>query len=274
MTGRIEGKVAIITGSTSGIGRASAELFAREGARVVVNGRRKELGEKVVADIRAAGGQAAYFHGDVTQSETIKTLVQFAMDTYGRLDILMNNAWSGALNSVTEIDESDWDICMSVTVKAVYLGCRYAIPEMIKSGGGSIINTSSIHGLMAARRYGPYDAAKAAINNLTRQVAVEYGPQGIRCNALCPGWIIVESHEPSLAENPDGLNFAKVIYPLGRAGRPNDVANAALFLASDESSFITGQMIVVDGGLTAQLQDDLADKMCAAIVSKEYVPQR
>ncbi|NLG26271.1 MAG: SDR family oxidoreductase, partial [Chloroflexi bacterium] len=210
MTGRIAGRVAIITGSTSGIGRASAELFAHEGARVVVNGRRADLGAEVVAGIRAAGGEAVFHHADITESGSIEQLVAFTVATYGRLDILMNNAWSGATDSVTEIDEDDWDAGMAIGLKTVYLGSRHAIPEMKKSGGGSIINTSSVHGLLAARRYSPYDAAKAAINNLTRQVAVEYGPQGIRCNALCPGWIIVESHRAHGDIAPEDMRFAEL----------------------------------------------------------------
>jgi 3-oxoacyl-[acyl-carrier protein] reductase len=261
MTGRIAGRVAIITGSTSGIGRASAELFAREGARVVVNGRRAELGAQVVAGIRAAGGEAVFYHADITERGSIEQLVAFAVATYGRLDILMNNAWSGSTESITEIEEEEWDAGMAIALKTVYLGCRHAIPAMIASGGGSIINTSSVHGLLASRRYSPYDAAKAAIINLTRQVAVEYGPQGIRCNAVCPGWIVVESHLAHGDIAPEDMRFTELIYPVGRPGKPIDVARAALFLASDEASFISGQALAVDGGLTAQLQDDLAARV-------------
>jgi NAD(P)-dependent dehydrogenase (short-subunit alcohol dehydrogenase family) len=132
---------------------------------------------------------------------------------------------------------------------------------MVKGGGGAIVNISSVHGLLAARGWAVYDAAKAGINNLTRQIAVDYGPQGIRCNAICPGWIIVESHEPSLRKDPLGLRLAEMTYPLGRPGRPSDVARAALFLASDEASFITGHALVVDGGMTIQLQDDLVNSV-------------
>ncbi|OGO05287.1 MAG: hypothetical protein A2Y73_04320 [Chloroflexi bacterium RBG_13_56_8] len=257
MPGRLEGKVALITGSTSGIGRTTAELFAREGARVVVNGRRKELGESVVEGIRAEGGDARFFQADVSKSDELRALVQFVVDTYGRLDVLMNNAWSGRFRDVVEIEEDEWDAHMTVSLKAVYLGCKYAIPEMIKVGGGSIINTASVHGVLAARRSASYETVKAGIINLTRQVAVDYGHQGIRANSICPGWIMLESSEEYLHEHAGGVRRAEVMYPIGRPGQTIDVAYAALFLASDESSFITGHALLVDGGLTAQLQDSL-----------------
>ena len=254
MSARLEGKVAVITGSTSGIGRASAELFAEEGAQVVVHGRRKELGEEVVAGIRATGGQASYFQGDVTESKQIKALVDFAVDTYGRLDVMMNNAYSGRRGTVVELEEEDWDISMAASIKAVYLGCKYAIPEMIKVGGGSIINTSSVHGLLAADGNVTYETAKAGMINQTRQVAFDYGKQGIRCNSICPGRIITEKLAVRFADEQE-MRREEVLYPLGRPGWPREVAFAALFLACDESSFVTGHALVVDGGLTCMLQD-------------------
>ena len=258
MTRRLEAKVALITGSTSGIGKATALLFAREGARVVVNGRRQALGEEVAQEIRAAGGEASFFQADLSQSAQVRALINFAVTTYGGLDILMNNAWSGKLASVLDTEEPEWDAAMALIVKAVYLGCKYAIPEMIKGGGGVIISTSSVHGFMAGRRCAVYEAAKAGIINLTRSIAVDYGHQGIRANAICPGWIIVERAEEWVQKHPDRIRQAETLYPVGRPGRPIDVANAALFLASDESSFITGHALVVDGGLTIQLQDSVA----------------
>ena len=262
MAGRLQGKVAVITGSTSGIGRATAQLFAQEGARVVVNGRRKELGEEVVSGIRAAGGEAAFFHADVSQSDQVCALIAFAKDTYGRLNVLMNNAYSSARSGdVVALEEAHWDASMAVSLKAVYLGSKHAIPIMIDSGGGSIINTSSVHGLLAARHSAGYETAKAGMINLTRQIAVDFGHQGIRCNAICPGLIIVERAEARLREHPEHLRRDEVLYPVGRPGRPLDIAQAALFLASDESSFITGHALVVDGGLTIQLQDSLSHMM-------------
>jgi NAD(P)-dependent dehydrogenase (short-subunit alcohol dehydrogenase family) len=258
MTGRLAGKVAVITGSTSGIGRATAELFAQEGARVVVNGRRRELGQEVVAGIRAAGGEATYCYADVEVSTELRALIDDAVSTYGRLDVLMNNAYHVTQGSAVEIEEQDWDADMAVLLKAAYLGCKYAIPEMAKGGGGSIINISSVHGVLAARRYVTYETAKAGLINMTRQVAVDFGHQGIRVNAICPGWIIVNRTEEWVKGHPERIRHAEVIYPVGRPGWPIDIARAALFLASDESSFITGHALMVDGGLTAQLQDSLS----------------
>ncbi|MBC7237501.1 MAG: SDR family oxidoreductase [Chloroflexi bacterium] len=259
MAGRLANKVAVITGSTSGIGRATAELFAREGAHVVVSGRREELGAQVVEGIRQAGGSASYFRADVADGAQIRALIEFAVETYGGLDILMNNAFSGPRRNILELTEEEWDVSMNVGLKAAFLGCKYAIPHMIARGGGSIINTSSVHGVLAARNYSPYDALKAGLINLTRQVAVDYGHQGIRVNAICPGAIVVERSQEHIRQHPERLRRAQVIYPVGRIGYPIDVAYAALFLASDESSFITGHALMVDGGLTVQLQDSLAE---------------
>jgi dihydroanticapsin dehydrogenase len=256
MTGRLEGKVAVITGSTSGIGRATAELFAQEGARVVVNGRRKELGEQVVEGIRAAGGTASFFHADIGQSEQLQALIAYAVDTYGHLDILMNNAVSGRGGTVVEMKEEAWDAMMAVSLKAVFLGCKYAIPEMIKAGGGSIINISSVHGFVVAPRAAAYATAKAGMINLTRQVALDFGKQGIRANCICPGLIITESRTEWFAVE-ENMRREQALYPVGRPGWPIDVARAAVFLASEESSFITGHCLVVDGGQTIQLQESV-----------------
>lgn len=258
MTKRLQDKVAVITGSTSGIGRTTAELFAQEGARVVVNGRRRALGQEVVEGIEGQGGVASYCYADVTESDELRGLIQHAVDTYGQLDILMNNAWSGELGSVLEIDEEEWDALLDVSLKATYLGSKFAIPEMIEGGGGAIINISSVHGVLAARNYAPYEAAKAGIINLTRQMAVDFGHDGIRVNAICPGAIVIERTEEWLEQHPEAVRRGEVIYPVGRLGRTMDVAQAALFLASDASSFITGHALMVDGGLTIQLQDSLA----------------
>jgi NAD(P)-dependent dehydrogenase (short-subunit alcohol dehydrogenase family) len=262
MEKRLQDQVAIVTGSTSGIGRATAELFASEGAKVVVTGRRAELGEQVVAGIRDAGGEARYYQADVSQTEQIRALIGFAVEAYGRLDILVNNAFSwpsGVRNaSVVDMEESDWDYVQDVSLKAVFLACKYAIPIMIAHGGGSIVNTSSVHGVLAARQSAPYEAAKAGLINLTRQIAVDFGHQGVRCNVICPGAVIVERSEEVHRQHPERRRRSSIIYPLGRVGYPIDCAKSALFLASDDASFITGHALMVDGGLTAQLQDSLA----------------
>jgi len=255
MAGRLEGKVAVITGSTSGIGRASAVLFAKEGARVVVNGRREELGEQVVEEIRAAGGTATFYHADISQKGVTQALVAYAVDTYGRLDIMMNNANAGrGGGSVVTMTEDTWEASTSAALRAIYLGCKYAIPEMIKGGGGSIINVSSVHGLLVARNSAAYETSKAGMINLTRQVALDFGKKGIRANAICPGLIVLERWKERF-DNEENMRREQALYPVGRPGWPIDVAYAALFLASDESSFVTGHALVVDGGLTIQLQE-------------------
>lgn len=259
MSGRLDGKVAIVTGSTTGIGRATATLFAHEGARVVVNGRSADKGARVVEEIRGASFEASFVHADVTHVDELQALIRYAVSTYGQLDVLVNNAFSakgGPLSatdddwdsrfaenkgSILEIDEENWDTQMAVSVRAVYLGSRFAVPEMLRTGGGSIINVSSVHGLLAARRCAAYEAAKGSILSLTRQMAVDFGPQSIRVNAICPGWVIVERVGGIIREDPEIERRATRVYPLRRAGRPVDIARAALFLASEESSFITGQ---------------------------------
>jgi len=261
MSGRLKGKVAVVTGSSSGIGRATAELFAEEGASVVVNddGARPGLGQEVADGIVAKGGTAAYCRADVGRSGDVRRLIRFAVDTHGRLDILMNNAVAGASASVVEQAEQEWDRVFATSVKAAFLACKYAVPEMIKSGGGAIINTSSVHGLLGGARAAAYAAAKAALINLTRQMAVDYGPDGVRVNAICPGRIITEAKVAWLEKHPEQVRIQERIYPLGRPGTMREAAMAALFLASDESSFVTGHALVVDGGLTAQLQHTVAD---------------
>jgi NAD(P)-dependent dehydrogenase (short-subunit alcohol dehydrogenase family) len=258
VTGRLAGKVALITGSTSGIGRACAELFAEEGARVVVNGRRRALGQEVVDGIVARGGMATYVYADVSGGKEVTALIDAAVATYGRIDVLMNNAYSGRSASVLDMTESEWDAAYAVMLKAPILACKAALPHMIEAGGGSIINTSSVHGVLAGRGNASYNAFKAALINLTRQMAIDYGRQGVRVNALCPGRIVTEGKVAFLEANPDEVRRQQYTYLLGRPGTMRECANAALFLASDESSFVTGHALMVDGGLTAQLQDAAA----------------
>ncbi len=257
MTKRLAGKVAIVTGSTSGIGRASAELFAEEGAKVVVHGRRAELGRQVVAGIQAKGGEAVYAPGDITCEDTPRNLVACALESFGRLDILMNNAWSGPNGRLTDTPLEDLDLSYRTIIRAAVIACQAAIPEMVRGGGGVILNVASVHGILASRSYFPYDAMKAALVNLTRQIAVDYGEQGIRANAICPGLIVTERGASAFEAHPERLRLQGLFYPLGRPGTPREVAHAALFLASDEASFITGHALLVDGGLTAQLQDSV-----------------
>jgi NAD(P)-dependent dehydrogenase (short-subunit alcohol dehydrogenase family) len=253
--GRLEGKAAIVTGAASGIGEATARLFAREGARVLLADIQDEAGERVAREITAAGGEARYVHCDVAASEDVQAMIRAAVEAFGRLDILFNNAGLGRGGEITEISEEDWDLVQNVDLKSVYLGCKYAIPVMRDGGGGAIINTASIAGLRGGGRLHPYNAAKAGVINLTRSVAVEVGRWGIRVNCVCPGiirtpiWRQVMA-EPQYVQEAIWQQMARGV-ALGRVGTPQDVARAVLFLASDDAAYITGEALVIDGGLMA-----------------------
>jgi NAD(P)-dependent dehydrogenase (short-subunit alcohol dehydrogenase family) len=216
------------------------------------------LGQKVADGIVAKGGTADFLYGDVSKSEEVQALIGYAVDRYGRIDVLMNNAFSGRSGSVLKLDEAEWDAMYAVMLKAPIIACKQAIPHMIEQGSGAVINTSSVHGILAARNNAPYNAFKAALINLTRQMAIDYGQYGIRVNALCPGRIVTQGKVAFLEAHPDEVRRQKYTYPLGRPGTMRECAYAALFLACDESSFVTGHALMVDGGLTAQLQDDTA----------------
>ena len=253
--GRIEGKVALITGAASGIGEATAELFAAEGARVVLSDVQDELGHAVLERIRGAGGTAEYVHCDVSAAEDVGSMVRMAVDTYGQVDILYNNAGLARGGGITEIAEDDWDLVIDVDLKSVYLGCKYAIPAMAKTGGGAIVSTASIAGLRGSPRLHAYSAAKAGVINLTRSVAGEVGHLNIRVNCICPGIIVTPIwRQIGMVAEPEQQAMWQAMSErvlLRRVGMPEDVAKAALFLVSDDASYITGQALVVDGGLTA-----------------------
>ena len=210
-----------------------------------------QWGEKVVAQILEAGGEARFIQTDVGAHDEIRHMIESTVEEWGRLDYLVNNAYITRGGSVTEVSEEDWDLAMNVNLKAFFLTCKYAFPAMEKIGGGSIVNLSSVHGYAAWPSGLTYDTAKAAIINMTRQLAIDGGPLGIRVNGVAPGWII--TYREWL--RPEQLKITERIYPLGRPGEPEEVANAINFLLSDEASFISGHTLVVDGGLTAQLQD-------------------
>ena len=255
---RLAGKVALITGSAAGIGKGTAKLFASEGAKVVVVDVDDVRGPQTVEEIRSAGGEAAFIRADVEYEDQIAAMIQFAIDRFGGLNVLMNNAYWSKNGNVVELERADWDRSINVMVRAIYLACKYGIPHMISAGGGSIISTASVHGILAASNSAVYEASKAAVINLSRQIAVDFGPQGIRSNSICPGWIITERGDAQLAEHPERLEKGIQVYPVRRAGRPIDIAYGALYLASDESTFVTGTSLVIDGGLTSWLQDSLA----------------
>jgi NAD(P)-dependent dehydrogenase (short-subunit alcohol dehydrogenase family) len=251
--GRLDGKVALITGGASGMGMVASQLFASEGARVVLTDVADDAGEQVADKIRADGGEATYVHSDVSSEADAKAMVEAAVATYGGLTILYNNA--GVMlaedGSVASTDGSIWDTTLAINVKGVAYGCKYGIPAMIASGGGSIINVASFVAWMgAATSQTAYTASKGAVLAMTREIAVEYARKGVRCNALCPGPI----DTPLLAEllsDPARRQRRFVHIPIGRLGRAEELAKAALFLASDDSSYMTGTSLIVDGGITA-----------------------
>jgi NAD(P)-dependent dehydrogenase (short-subunit alcohol dehydrogenase family) len=257
MCKRLEGKVALVTGSTSGIGKATAKLFAAHGARVVVTGRRTDWGERAIKEITAQGGEARYFACDLAESQAVRDLVAFTVESFGGINILVNNAFYRVMGTVVDVREEDWDLSMAVTLKAPYLACQAAIPHMIHAGGGSIINVSSVHAAQAASQFFVYDVAKAGMTNMMRQIAIDFGQYGIRANALCPGRVIVERSENLFIEDPTLEDQVKMAIPLRKIARPLDIAHAALFLASDESALVTGTTLYVDGGSTCQLVGDL-----------------
>lgn len=251
--GRLDGKVALITGAASGMGRCAAELFASEGASVVVADYADDAGRATADAITASGGQASFVRADVSKAPDCDAMVQHALDTYGALHVLYNNAgvFPGDDGGVLDTPESTWERVMEINLKGVWLGCKAGIPAMLQSGGGSIINVASFVALVgAATAQIAYTTSKGGVLSMTREMAVEYGRRGIRANALCPGPI----ETPLLAElmsDPARRARRLVHIPMGRLGRAEELAKAALFLASDDSSFMTGASLVVDGGITA-----------------------
>jgi NAD(P)-dependent dehydrogenase (short-subunit alcohol dehydrogenase family) len=255
---RLDGKVAIVTGSASGIGRGTAELFAREGARVVVNtDRRVELGESVAAGIRDAGGQAVFQQGDVSKSTDVQVLIRRAVSEFGKLDVVVSNAVWSRHGTVVDLAEEDWDRTMEVGLKASFLLAKYAIPEMIRVGGGSFIAIGSVNGFAASPQLAAYNAVKGALPQLIRNIAVDFGRHKIRANVICPGHIAVESTHAMYDRDPLELWGFTEGCPIGRVGRADDIAYAAVYLASDESTFCTGSEMVVDGGMTCQVPEIL-----------------
>jgi NAD(P)-dependent dehydrogenase (short-subunit alcohol dehydrogenase family) len=250
---RLEGKVAVITGASSGIGRETALLFAEEGASIVAVDINDPVGAKTVAQINASGGNALYVHADVSVASQCEAMIHAAEERFGRLDILFNNA--GIMHSADDdaiaTDESVWDLTMAINLKGVFLGCKYGIPALRRSGGGSIINTASFVALVgAATPQLAYTASKGGVLAMTRELAVVHARENIRVNALCPGPLRTELLMSFL--NTDEKKQRRLVHvPMGRFGEAKEMAKAALFLASDDSSYATGTEFVVDGGITA-----------------------
>jgi NAD(P)-dependent dehydrogenase (short-subunit alcohol dehydrogenase family) len=249
--GRLRGKTAVVTGAAKGIGRATAELFAREGARLVITDVDKEnligLRDRLTHEISEAEVEATI--GDVSVPEDAKAMIEAAVERFGRIDILVANAGVIPLSTIVDATPEDWDHVMSVDGRGMFLTCKYAIEEMLKTGGGSIVCLSSISGLAGQAQQAAYGPAKFVATGLTKHLAVEWADRGIRVNAVAPGTILTEA----VAELPDEYKEPMLeAHPVGRLGEPSEVANAILFLASDEASFITGAILPVDGGYLAQ----------------------
>lgn len=257
MAGRLHRKVALITGGTSGIGEATAKLFAREGARVAITGRRVELGEAVVTQIKQSSGEAIFIVADVTRAEDCRRSIDETIAAYERIDILFNNAGIVTQGTLEKTSEEDWTRTFDVNVKGTYLMTRLALPIMRGQGGGVIVNNASDWGMVGGPGYTAYSASKGAVVLLTKSVALEVARDHIRVNAVCPGDTAVERWRIDERRNPSGdfeaeLKAMGEELPIGRVGTVDEIANAVLFLASDESSFMTGATLVVDGGNTAR----------------------
>lgn len=255
----LQDQVAVITGGAQGIGGATARRLAAEGARVLLADFNLESAQANAEQIRAAGGVAEPLRCDISESADIQAMVEKAIELWGSLHILVNNAWSRKEpdGSAVELTETSWDYAMHTMVKAHFLAAKHAVPHMERAGRGSIVNIASVHGFLVAPRALAYETAKAAVIALTRQMAVDFGPLGIRVNAICPGHIVTENmQQRKWDHNPSLMPFFEAQYPVRRVGRPEDIANAIRFLCSDEASFVTGHALVVDGGLSIQLQEN------------------
>jgi NAD(P)-dependent dehydrogenase (short-subunit alcohol dehydrogenase family) len=248
---RFVNKVALVTGGGSGIGRATALKFASEGASVVIGNRNEKAGRETVELIEKAGGKASFYQTDVTKIEDVKNLIKYTVDTYGGLHAAFNNAGVEDLQAMLpEQSEDTFDLVMNVNVKGVWYSMKFEIEHMLAHGGGAIVNNSSIAGLIGFPGHAPYVASKHAVLGLTKTAALEYAKQGIRINAICPGGIETPLLDSFTGGDSETLKYIESLHPIGRLGKPNEIADAVVWLCSDEASFVLGQGIAVDGGFT------------------------
>jgi NAD(P)-dependent dehydrogenase (short-subunit alcohol dehydrogenase family) len=250
---RLADKVTVITGAGGGMGRVASLIFAKEGAKVVVAEFGEAAGEETVGQVRAAGGEATFVKVDVSKEADAKAMIEHTLATYGRVDCLYNNAgvMPEADHSVIDTDVATWDTVMAVNVRGVFLGCKYAIPAMVDGGGGSIINIASFVALLGCSvPQDAYTASKGALLSLTRSLAVQFGPKGIRTNAICPGPVETPLLMDWLVKDEAAKQLRLARNPSGRFGKPEEIVNMALYLASDESRWTNGASLVVDGGIT------------------------
>lgn len=253
----LDDKTAIVTGAAKGIGKGIASVFADEGARVAVVDVDVEQGKETANQLKQEGGDATFIETDVSQEDQVKRMIEATTEKCGPVEILVNNAGIGVYKSVLDASSEEWDRCLEVNLKGVFLCSKYSIPSMKEAGGGSIINLSSVHAFATANETLPYAASKGGIAALTRGLAIDHASDGIRVNAICPGWILTPLIRSIFESADDPEKMRKEVTErqlLGRLGTPEEVGKAARYLASEEASFVTGSMHFVDGGLMAQLE--------------------
>ncbi len=248
----LEGKLAIITGAATGIGRATALLFAREGAQVIIADTNEDDAQKTVAHIEGENGKAGFVRTDVSSAEDMQALMETAAEQMGGIDVIVNNAGAQRSGAITDFEESEWDLLMRVNPKSCFLGAKYGVPYLRERGGGSIVNISSLAGLKGGPGMSAYSASKGAIIAFTRALAMELAPDNIRVNCVCPGWIDTPFNQPAIefmGGREEQEKMVQQMVPLQRQGIPEEIAPGILYLASNASSYMTGQALVIDGGI-------------------------